>query len=185
MTCKNLIGTYMCICSPGYTRQPGGGGCMGKVIIVSYCKKTAFTCLQTTATRMWNYINSHKKYCVYVWDMWSSWLKLHFSIISSCPVSQIFPFYFYICVSVLDLNECTAKPGICKNGRCENTIGSYRCRCDQGFVATPTQTECIGRYIFSLYLAQCVLNSFTWVFITVVTASLIQLDPSLYSRGLL
>lgn len=30
MTCKNLIGTYMCICSPGYTRHPGGEGCMGK-----------------------------------------------------------------------------------------------------------------------------------------------------------
>lgn len=30
MTCKNLIGTYMCICSPGYTRQPSGEGCMGK-----------------------------------------------------------------------------------------------------------------------------------------------------------
>lgn len=39
MTCKNLIGTYMCICSPGYTRQPSGDGCMGKIIIVSYCRK--------------------------------------------------------------------------------------------------------------------------------------------------
>lgn len=58
-----------------------------------------------------------------------------------------FIFTLYVCVSVLDLNECTAKPGICKNGRCENTVGSYRCRCDQGFIANPTQTECIGMYI--------------------------------------
>lgn len=39
MTCKNLIGTYMCICSPGYTRQPSGDGCMGKIIIVSHCRE--------------------------------------------------------------------------------------------------------------------------------------------------
>lgn len=30
MTCKNLIGTYMCICPEGYTRQPSGEGCMGE-----------------------------------------------------------------------------------------------------------------------------------------------------------
>lgn len=68
---------------------------------------------------------------------------------SSSTVYKIFPFYLYtarVCVCLLDLNECTAKPGTCKNGRCENTVGSYRCRCDQGFVANPTQTECIGTY---------------------------------------
>lgn len=58
-----------------------------------------------------------------------------------------------MCISVLDLNECTAKPGTCKNGRCENTVGSYRCRCDQGFIANPTQTECIGTYVvINLYM---------------------------------
>lgn len=53
---------------------------------------------------------------------------------------------FHVCA---DLNECAAKPGICKNGRCENTVGSYRCKCDQGFVANPTQTECIGKEVVS------------------------------------
>ncbi len=30
MTCKNLIGTYMCICAPGYTRQPNRDSCVGE-----------------------------------------------------------------------------------------------------------------------------------------------------------
>lgn len=51
-----------------------------------------------------------------------------------------------------DLNECMAKPSICKNGRCENTVGSYRCKCDQGFIANPTQTECIGKDVVSSHI---------------------------------
>lgn len=43
-----------------------------------------------------------------------------------------------------DLNECRAKPGICKNGRCVNTVGSYRCECNDGFEPSSTATECIG-----------------------------------------
>lgn len=30
MECKNLIGTYLCICGPGYQRRPDGEGCIGK-----------------------------------------------------------------------------------------------------------------------------------------------------------
>lgn len=30
MECKNLIGTYICICGPGYQRRPDGEGCVGK-----------------------------------------------------------------------------------------------------------------------------------------------------------
>ena len=31
MTCKNLIGTFMCICPPGMQRRPDGEGCMGEL----------------------------------------------------------------------------------------------------------------------------------------------------------
>lgn len=30
MECKNLIGTYICICGPGYQRRPDGESCVGK-----------------------------------------------------------------------------------------------------------------------------------------------------------
>ncbi|MGH0140469.1 UNVERIFIED_CONTAM: hypothetical protein FKN15_029121 [Acipenser sinensis] len=43
----------------------------------------------------------------------------------------------------LNKNECTAKPGICENGRCINTVGSYRCSCHEGFSASSSETECI------------------------------------------
>lgn len=49
-----------------------------------------------------------------------------------------------LCI-LADLNECRAKPGICKNGRCINTEGSYRCDCNDGFEPSSTGTECIGK----------------------------------------
>ncbi len=48
-------------------------------------------------------------------------------------------------LSLADLNECRSKPGICKNGRCVNTVGSYLCECYEGFEASSTGTECIGK----------------------------------------
>lgn len=46
--------------------------------------------------------------------------------------------------SLADENECRTKPGICPNGRCVNTAGSYRCDCNEGFEVSPSGTECIG-----------------------------------------
>nr|XP_006626990.1 PREDICTED: fibrillin-2 [Lepisosteus oculatus] len=42
-----------------------------------------------------------------------------------------------------DENECRTKPGICENGRCVNTLGSYICDCNDGFQSSATRTQCI------------------------------------------
>lgn len=69
-----------------------------------------------------------------------------------------------ICFSK-DENECRTKPGICENGRCVNTIGSYRCECNEGFQSSSSGTECLGKLINRVY--------FTWwikhVFCDVIT----------------
>lgn len=39
MTCKNLIGTYMCICAPGFMRMPNGEGCMGTTATLGFSAK--------------------------------------------------------------------------------------------------------------------------------------------------
>lgn len=45
-----------------------------------------------------------------------------------------------------DIDECTVLPNLCKNGRCVNTYGSYRCLCNPGYKADPTGANCIGEY---------------------------------------
>uniref|UniRef100_A0A3Q3GRS5 Latent-transforming growth factor beta-binding protein 4 n=1 Tax=Labrus bergylta TaxID=56723 RepID=A0A3Q3GRS5_9LABR len=42
-----------------------------------------------------------------------------------------------------DLDECQLQ-GVCPNGNCMNTVGSYRCMCKPGFVPDPTLTTCIS-----------------------------------------
>lgn len=56
----------------------------------------------------------------------------------------------------LDVNECELEPSLCKNGQCENFLGGYRCRCDTGFAASPDETECEGKQIFTSKLYMCV-----------------------------
>ena len=43
MMCKNLIGTFMCICPPGMARRPDGEGCVGKAVWDNGCSLNAPT----------------------------------------------------------------------------------------------------------------------------------------------
>lgn len=45
-----------------------------------------------------------------------------------------------------DINECTEFPGMCTNGRCKNSIGSYNCRCNKGYALDEFKIKCIGEY---------------------------------------
>lgn len=45
---------------------------------------------------------------------------------------------------VADINECET-PGICMNGRCVNTDGSYRCECFPGLAVGLDGRVCVGK----------------------------------------
>lgn len=51
-----------------------------------------------------------------------------------------------------DINECTMFPGMCENGRCKNSMGSYSCRCNQGFAIDEDNIKCVGKLISFYHL---------------------------------
>lgn len=66
--------------------------------------------------------------------------RIHqFCMLTSCRI-------FTCCIFRLsDINECTFMPDACPNGRCLNTMGSYRCACDDGFKVAESGKQCVGK----------------------------------------
>ncbi|KAM6963381.1 fibrillin-2b isoform 3-T3 [Aplochiton taeniatus] len=46
-------------------------------------------------------------------------------------------------VNCEDINECEVFPGVCTNGRCLNTQGSFRCECGEGLVLDGSGRTCV------------------------------------------
>ncbi|KAF0030958.1 hypothetical protein F2P81_017689 [Scophthalmus maximus] len=44
--------------------------------------------------------------------------------------------------SCLDVDECV-KSGVCVDGLCVNTGGSFHCQCETGFTTNPERTACL------------------------------------------
>lgn len=54
-----------------------------------------------------------------------------------------------ISLPFLDMNECLDNPGICQNGICINTDGSFRCECPFGYNLDYTGVNCIGEKVLN------------------------------------
>src|SRR4029434_1099355 len=80
-------------------------------------------------------------------------LSLSVSLSLSLPLSLSLSLSLPLCISLLsndgvfdvaltDINECTMH-GVCQNGECLNTQGSFRCTCKAGY--TLDRTRCVGK----------------------------------------
>ncbi len=66
-----------------------------------------------------------------------------FSISLFSPKSQFWKTKIMWCIIFQDVDECAIMPEACRNGRCVNTMGSYRCICNTGYKADTIGTNCV------------------------------------------
>ena len=47
------------------------------------------------------------------------------------------------CYAAADIDECTERPGICRDGTCHNLQGSFQCQCRPGFQLNAARDSCV------------------------------------------
>ena len=62
-------------------------------------------------------------------------INYNISVIINCVCSKIF----------LDANECNTNNGNCQQ-ICSNTVGSYNCSCNKGYVLDEDKHGCTGNF---------------------------------------
>ncbi|XP_041083035.1 fibrillin-1-like [Polyodon spathula] len=132
-TCSNTQGSFICKCPEGFQLSSTGRRCND--IRVNFCF-TKFENGKCFAAKARNTTKSACCCSAMPGEGWGSPCEI-------CPKQNESAFAL-LCPggsghdvgngdSRVDLDECSSDPGICKNGQCINTDGSFRCECPFGF----------------------------------------------------
>lgn len=82
----------------------------------------------------------------------------------SCVLCALFLYAMVIhvhTISFSDINECKMFPSLCTHGKCRNTIGSFKCRCDSGFALDSEERNCTGK-LHGCLCHSCELKRENW-----------------------
>uniref|UniRef100_A0AAY4B475 Uncharacterized protein n=1 Tax=Denticeps clupeoides TaxID=299321 RepID=A0AAY4B475_9TELE len=131
--CNNKFGSFLCECSHGSKLDPTG------LICVDSLKGTCWLNIQDGRCEV--NINGgtlKSECCATLGAAWGS----------PCEPCEIDPscsrgFSRPKGITCEDVNECEVFPGICPNGHCLNTPGSFKCLCPEGLTLDSTGRICI------------------------------------------
>lgn len=135
-TCVNIDGSYRCECPPGLTLDATHTTCIDTRQETCYMDYRHGQCSTSIEGQF-----SRSICCCSVGRAWGNdkcelcpkvGTQLHAEL---CPKGDGF-------TERNDINECIEFPGMCLNGRCKNTVGSYSCRCNQGYALDENGIKC-------------------------------------------
>uniref|UniRef100_A0AAY4E663 Fibrillin 2b n=1 Tax=Denticeps clupeoides TaxID=299321 RepID=A0AAY4E663_9TELE len=141
-TCTNTAGSFQCVCPPGFVLSDNGRRCFDKRESFCFTRFEAGKCTVPKAS------NTTKAMCCcskMPGEGWGDPCEL-------CPRESEAGFdtlcpYGHGALpgpdGREDMNECLDNPGICVNGMCINTDGSFRCECPFGYNLDYTGVNCV------------------------------------------
>ncbi|XP_069857979.1 LOW QUALITY PROTEIN: fibrillin-3 [Dipodomys merriami] len=140
--CRNLEGSYACECAPGMQLGPSGTVCVDS---------TKGTCWLHTQDGQCE-VNLpgptlRSECCATLGVAWGS----------PCEPCETDPtcargFARVKDLTCEDINECDSFPGLCPNGLCFNTEGSFHCQCPQGLTLDTSGRLCVDMRLEPCFL---------------------------------
>ncbi|XP_054548958.1 fibrillin-3 isoform X3 [Talpa occidentalis] len=133
--CRNLAGSFSCECAPGSWLESSGTMCLDSARGTCWLQVRDGRCeanLPGTSLR--------SECCATLGAAWGSPCEL--CEIATDPACAR-GFARTKGLTCEDVDECAVFPGVCSNGRCLNTPGSFCCECPQGSVLDATGRLCV------------------------------------------
>ncbi|CAI9740245.1 fibrillin-2-like, isoform X2 [Octopus vulgaris] len=155
--CKNLEGGYECHCPFNYELNPSGTGCIDKRLGTCYFEVERYRQTQQCSTEL-SYDLSKATCCCTVGQGWAEIP----SRCEACPLNGTLehkslcpggPGFRPNIITVIleDIDECAEIQNVCQGGECQNSFGSFFCKCNSGYALDSTLHTCID-------IDECSLN---------------------------
>ncbi|XP_073160007.1 fibrillin-1 isoform X6 [Lepidochelys kempii] len=143
--CVNTLGSFVCQCPSGMILDVSGRTCLDIRLETCFLKHEDEECTLPIAGR-----HRMDSCCCSVGAAWGPECE-------ECPVKAT-PEFEALCPRgpgfasrgeiingkpfFKDINECKMIPSLCTHGKCRNTIGSFKCKCDSGFALDSEERNC-------------------------------------------
>uniref|UniRef100_A0AAY4CEM9 Fibrillin-1 n=1 Tax=Denticeps clupeoides TaxID=299321 RepID=A0AAY4CEM9_9TELE len=148
--CVNTLGSYKCICKPGYTTDITGTVCVDVDECAQAPKPCNFICKNTEGGYLCScprgyILQEDGKSCKDLDECSTKQHNCQFLCVNTiggftCKCPPGFTQHHTACI---DNNECASEPGLCgSNGICQNSPGSFNCECQRGFSLDQNGQSC-------------------------------------------
>ncbi|PVD20223.1 hypothetical protein C0Q70_20719 [Pomacea canaliculata] len=136
--CYNTQGGYRCDCNPGYQVTSDGKACTDRRMDYCFLELTSGRCVQSPNLALLTKADC----CCSLAAAWGRSCE-RCPPLSSSAFNLLCPMGPGLTPEGQDIDECSSMPGACENGRCLNTMGSYRCVCNKGYKTDQSGKRCI------------------------------------------